>query len=192
MNTTKTAPRPRFDYTCECGYYTCTECGHAAYPMEVENNECPECLAAMVFHEHGGPAFTTGFDRYACGGDTITGTLAGYDLTARIERDDDSHIDDDDCHNVNQAVTGCTDEQQEKLLDARRAWQNDEWFYCGIVISVSRNGVLIDDHAASLWAIECNYPGSDNAYLLEVANDLAGEAIEQADKERARIVAALA
>ena len=136
--------------------------------------------------------FTTPFDSYACEGDTITGTLAGYDLTARIVRDDDHKIDDDDCHNPDQRVTGCDDEQQAKLLEARRAWFDDEWFYCGIVISVSRNGVLIDNHAASLWGIECNYPGGGNAYLLDIANELAGEAVERAEVERARMVAALA
>jgi hypothetical protein len=137
------------------------------------------------------PAFKTAFDSYACAGDTITGTLAGYDLTARIEYDNDARIDDDDCHNIDQDVTGCNDKQQENLMAARRAWRNDEWFYCGIVLSVSRNGILIDEHAASLWGVECNYPGSDNAYLLDVANELAGESVEQAEKERARIVAAL-
>jgi len=192
MKTIQTTTRPDFDYTCECGYHECTECGHVAYPMEVENNECPECLAAMAYHEHSGPAFKAGFDRYACAGDTITGTLNSYDLTARIEHDQDSSIDDDDTHNTDQAVTGCDDDQQEELIAARDAYARGEWIYCGIVISVSRNGVLIDDHAASLWGIECNYPGSDNGYILEVANDLAGEAVEQAEKERARIVAALA
>jgi hypothetical protein len=137
-------------------------------------------------------AFTTAFDRYACTGDTITGTLNGYDLTARIEHDQDASIDDDDNHNTDQAVTGCDDDEQEKLLEARRAWENNEWFYCRVVVSVSRNGVLIDDHAAGLWGIECNYPGSDNAYLLTVANELAEEAVGHAEKERARIAAALA
>ena len=136
--------------------------------------------------------FTTPFDSYACPGETITGTLAGYDLTARIERDDDYKIDDDDCHNPDQSVTGCDNDQQEKLLAARRAWFDDEWIYCGIVVSVSRNGVLIDNHAASLWGIECNYPGGGNAYLLDIANELADEAVEQAERERARMVAALA
>ena len=136
--------------------------------------------------------FNTPFDSYACPCDTITGTLAGYDLTARIERDRVATIDDFDCHNPDQRVTGCTDDQQARLIAARRAWFNDQWFYCGIVISVSRNGVLIDKRAASLWGFECNYPDGDNAYLLDIANELAGEAVARANVERARIVAALA
>jgi hypothetical protein len=52
--------------------------------------------------------------------------------------------------------------------------------------------VRLDDHAASLWNLDCNYPDGDNSYLLEVANDLAGEAIESGKREQARIIAALA
>jgi hypothetical protein len=40
--------RPDFDYSCECGYYVCNECGYPMYPMEVEQGEeehcyCEEC-----------------------------------------------------------------------------------------------------------------------------------------------------
>ena len=132
--------------------------------------------------------FTEKFDRYVCIGDTITCEAEGFTFTARIEHDPDYHIDDDDCYNTDQEVTGCNEAQQAKLLEARQAWFDDEWFYCGIVISVSRNGVELDDHAASLWGIECNYPGSDNSYLQTVANELLEEAIEDAKGQRARII----
>jgi len=49
----------------------------------------------------------------------------------------------------------------------------------------------MDDHAASLWGIEANYPDSDNAYLTEVANGLLPEALEAAKAERARQCAIL-
>ena len=59
-----------------------------------------------------------------------------------------------------------------------RAWCNDEWYYCGIVMEVYRGGVCIDDHAASLWGIECNFPAvQPNGYLMEVANELLNEAV---------------
>ena len=35
--------RPDFEYTSECGFYRCKNCGTPWYPMEVEDNECPEC-----------------------------------------------------------------------------------------------------------------------------------------------------
>ena len=46
-----------------------------------------------------------------------------------------------------------------------KAWANDEWRYVGVVLQVSRAGIVLDEHAASLWGIEANYPGSDNSYL---------------------------
>lgn len=58
-----------------------------------------------------------------------------------------------------------------------RAWCNDEWKYCGIVLSVVKDDVTLTEHAASLWGIELNYPDSDNAYLTEVANELLDEAL---------------
>jgi len=112
-------------------------------------------------------------------------------------RDEDSHVDDDDVHNTDQSVTGCNDEQFAALLKSREAWFKNEWFYCGIVLSVSKNGVLVDDHATSLWGIECNYPVDrsivlPNSYLTEVANELLPQAIEQAETETERIKLALA
>ena len=124
--------------------------------------------------------FTQAFNSYVCEGDTISTNYQDFEVIATVMRDVDYKIDDDDGHNTDQSVTGCNDEQQEKLLAARQAWFDDEWFYCGIVLSAYKNGVLIDDHIASLWGIECNYPDSDNSYLLTVANELLQEGIEQA------------
>ena len=124
--------------------------------------------------------FTEKFDTFVCIGDTITIDTGEFEITARIEFDDQSHIDDDDSHNVDQSVTGCNDEQQKKLLAARTAWSANEWFYCGVVLSVSRKGVTLDKYAASLWGIDCNYPGSDNAYLSEIADELLLEALNVA------------
>lgn len=126
--------------------------------------------------------FTKPFGAYVCEGDSIRCEANGFTVTARIVRDPDSRIDDDDSHNPDQSVTGCDDEQQKTLLANRKAWENDEWFYCGVVLSVERNGITLDKRAASLWAIEANYPGSDNAYLLDVANELLPEALERAEE----------
>ena len=136
--------------------------------------------------------FTQKFDTYVCLGDTITCEAEGFTFTARIEHDPDYHIDDDDTHNTDQSVTGCDETQQKKLIEAREAWHNNDWFYCGIVISVSRNGVELNDHAASFWNMECNHPGSDNAYLSECANELIDDAIEAAREALEQIRAAIA
>ena len=66
------------------------------------------------------------------------------------------------------------------------AWKNDEWFYCGVILSVAVDGLVLTDHAVSLWGIEANYPDSDHAYLSEVANELLSEAMDAAKAERAR------
>ena len=71
------------------------------------------------------------------------------------------------------------------------AWKNDEWIYCGIILAVAIDGLVLTDHAASLWGIETNYPDSDNAYLAEAANELLLEAITEAKAERARQCAIL-
>jgi hypothetical protein len=135
--------------------------------------------------------FETKFDSYVCEGDKIRCIVEGIEFTATIERDTDSHIDDDDAHNTDQSVTGCDDEQQSELLDARDQWLRDQWFYCGVVISGRKNGVEIGDNLASLWGIECNYPGSNNEYLTEVANELLGEAIVEAKRRIADMVGKL-
>ena len=123
--------------------------------------------------------FTEKFDSYVCMDDILAIDKDGLQFTATIVYDDDSHIDDDDCHNTDQNITGCDATQQEKLLEARQAWFDNEWFYCGVVLSIHKNGVCLSQHAASLWGMEVNYPGSDNAYLTEVANELLDEAIEE-------------
>jgi hypothetical protein len=141
---------------------------------------------STVFEPWGGVimenAYTEKFGAFVCDGDTIETTAKEIKYVARIVHDQDSHIDDDDIHNVNQEVTGCNDEQQAKLLEARAAWFKDEWFYCGVVISASKAGISIDRHAASLWSIDANYPGSDNSYLTDVANELLEEARIEAEK----------
>jgi hypothetical protein len=114
------------------------------------------------------------FDTYVCAGDSITWQSEGFDLTARLEYDIDSKPTDCDCYSA----------------DDIRRWKADEWFYGGLVVSVSLNGVELSDHAASLWGIDCNF-GDENSYLAEVAKELESEAIATAKTEAARILKAL-
>lgn len=123
--------------------------------------------------------FTDKFDSFVCIGDTIETEVDGFTITARVEFDDCYGIDDDDVHNSDQSVTGCSDEQNETLIANRQAWYNNDWWYGGVVVCVSKNGVVLDEHAASLWGIEVNYPTGDNSYLTEIANELLSEAVEQ-------------
>ena len=134
--------------------------------------------------------FTDNFDRFAIPGEWIHTQVGEVTVVARLVRDEDYHIDDDDCHNPDQTVTGCNDEQFERLLSARAAWFNDEWYYGGIVLEVSIGGIPLDKHAASLWGIEVNYPGEDNEYLTEVANNLLPEALSVATRKAAEVAIA--
>lgn len=115
------------------------------------------------------------FPAYACEGDRIEWTREGFDLCARLVYDTDTKPTDFDCYDT---------------ADIER-WRADEWFYVGVVLSVSRSGVELSDHAASLWGIDCNFSDTSNAYLSEVAQELEAEALDTARAEVARIREAL-
>ena len=108
------------------------------------------------------------FDSYACAGDYIQWDKDGYHITARIEYDQDTKPTDFDCYSPLKI----------------KQWRNDEWFYCGVVLSVSFNDVELADHAASLWGIDCNYNARSNRYLSTVAQDLESEALDYAKHAR--------
>lgn len=115
------------------------------------------------------------FPAYACEGDRIEWTREGFDLCARLVYDTDTKPTDFDCYDT---------------ADIER-WRADEWFYVGVVLSVSRNGVELSDHAASLWGIDCNFSDTSNDYLSEVAQELEAEALDTDRDEVARICEAL-
>ena len=118
------------------------------------------------------------FSSHVCVGDTIKWEKDGFDFAARIAYDEDTSINDFDCYT-------------EK---AKKAWLDDDWFFVGVILSVSKNDVELSDHAASLWGIDCNFPSrrkNPNYYLSEVAQDLESEALEEAHRMQNKIVAAL-
>lgn len=141
--------------------------------------------------------FTEKFDSYVCEGDSIACEVNGILYIARVYRDDipdaPDERDDGFWPSLNPADPGYVGEspaipyniQMEHAKKVMKAWKDDEWFYCGIKISASKAGIVLDDHAASLWGIECNYPLIDgttnNDYLTDCANDLLGEAIARAE-----------
>ena len=125
-------------------------------------------------------SFPKAFDGYVCHGDTLRTEIDGIYFTARIEHDPFAGIDDDDIHNPDQNVTGCNDQQQAQLMAARSAYNRDEWFFCGIVLSAQHRATGATwDSIESLWRIEANYPGGYNTYLTEVANELLASAVEE-------------
>jgi hypothetical protein len=144
--------------------------------------------ASSLSTEENTPVFGGKFLKYVCPNDSIEVQVGKYTFSAVLDHDQDAHIDDDDVHNIDQTVTGCDDSGQAALLKARKAWSNDEWFYGSLSIEASYNGVRLGSHLACLGGIEVNYPGSDNAYLTQAANELLSEALVEATKLRMQMI----
>ena len=128
-------------------------------------------VAAEVAAEESFPKF----NRFALVGDSIKWKKAGFTITATLHADSDSKPEDSECY----------DEDDILLFNL------DQWFYVGIVLSVSRNDVMILDNASSIWGVECNFPGNDNSYLADCALDLEDEAIKAAEVQREVMIKAL-
>ncbi len=134
--------------------------------------------------------FTAKFSRYACTLDSIKSVVDGFDCRATIYRDDCSDHPDErddgfwpsrDPESAGYVLPEKFDTEYAKASRVMEAWKNDEWFYCGIAVSVSKCGVtLVGKFDVALWGIECNYPDSNNEHLNDVANELLGEAISKA------------
>lgn len=150
-------------------------------------------------------AFTESFQSFVCEGDTISCEVAGFEVIARIVRDDCPDAPDErqdgfwpSLHKDAPGFIGPGLNHRKRFADAQakaeavmQAWREDKWFYCGIVLSVALEGVTLDTHAASLWGVEANYPDSDNAYLTDVANELLPEALDAGISTARRLCAAL-
>lgn len=135
--------------------------------------------------------FTEHFKTFICEGDLIDIEIDGLLVTARIVCDDCTDAPDERQDgfwpSLYKDAPGFIgpgndwrqrfEKAQARAKDIMRAWRGDEWFYCGIVLSISLEGIVLDDHAASLRGIEANYPNADNGYLTETAQELLPEAV---------------
>lgn len=112
------------------------------------------------------------FKPYVCMGDSVSWTKDGFELNARLVHDDETTPDDADCY----------DEM------TKQQWHNDDWGYCGVVLSIAKNGIVLDTNASSLWGVEYNLRvdgieyEKTNSYLSEVASELEDEAITRGKK----------
>lgn len=118
------------------------------------------------------------FNGYVSAGDCYEFEVGVFKVTAWLEDDYDSDIDDDDSHNVDQSVTGCDDNQQRALLAAREAYANAEWSYFTICLKVELDDIELSREY--LGGVEGNYPGSDNSYLNAQVREMTPEAITNA------------
>lgn len=116
------------------------------------------------------------FDKFVCVGDSRTVDYGPFTIRAALVADSNTSPYDYDSYDA----AGIA------------AWNNDEWQYVGVVLSVWVDDVCLDDNVASLWGVDANYPGSDNAYLSECANEILPEAIAAADALRIKLSEKLA
>jgi len=149
-------------------------------------------------------SFSERFATFVCAGDTITCEVDGFIIMAAIVQDDCPDAPDQrndgfwpSLYKDAPGFIGPGNGFRERFAKAQaeaeaviEAWRKGDWFYCGIVLSVTLEGVTLDTHAASLWGVEANYPGLDNVYLTEVASDLLPEALDAARAVLARLRAA--
>ena len=144
-------------------------------------------------------SFKDKFQSYVCLGDSLTCEMHGYTVESRIYHDDTGDRPDQrqdgfwpSLIKTDAGFIGADKNlddfmrEQAKAQAIMDAWKNDEWFYCGVILSVKIEDVELTDHAASLWGLEANFPNSKNKYLTEVANELLGEALLAAKIERSR------
>jgi len=148
-------------------------------------------------------SFTQRFQPFVCAGDSITCEAGPFTVLAQIVPDDCPDAPDQrqdgfwpSLYIGAPGFIGPGPNHRQRFAEAQAkaeavmdGWRKGDWFYSGIVLSVSVEDVDLTRTAAALFGIEANYPGTDNSYLTEVANDLLPEAIAAARETLARIAA---
>ncbi len=147
--------------------------------------------------------FVQGFKSYVCPGDSISCEAGPFTVLAQVVPDDCPDAPDQrqdgfwpSLYADAPGFIGPGPIHRQRFAEAKakaeavmEGWRKGGWFYCGIVLSVSLEGVMLASHAASLWGIEANYPGTDNSYLTDVANELLPEAVDVARERLVRLAA---
>lgn len=140
------------------------------------------------------------FGRHSLDGDTVSVEHEEFILTATIHLDCNNDRPDEmqdgfwpslDPRNagyIGPKSKSTLARRMKKAQEIMAAWYNGDWFYVGVAVTVERNGIaLTGEYNNAIWGIECNFPGSDNEYLTETANDLAHAALAEARNVIAKI-----
>jgi hypothetical protein len=147
-------------------------------------------------------SFTERFRPFVCPGDVISCEAGPFTVLAQVVLDDclDSPDQRQDgfwpsLYIGAPGFIGPGNNFRQRFAEAQASaeavmegWRKGDWFYCGIVLSVSLEGVDLARAAAALFGIEANYPGTDNSYLTDVANELLPEAVAAARETLARLI----
>lgn len=143
--------------------------------------------------------FKADFKPFVCEGDRITCTVDGLDCTATLYVDDDDRMHRPDQRqdgfwpSLNPGDAGYIGPKSRSTLarhmahakDVMRQWEQGEWQYFGVAVTVEKNGVqLTHQYGNALWGIEGNYPSkrkaNPNKYFRTVANELLPDALSEA------------
>ena len=109
--------------------------------------------------------FTEHFNKtITCIDDHITCEVGSITYQARIVADSCTRPDDFD--------EGYTWKDRER-------WEQDDWYYCGVVLSATTHDGWSKDYLQSRWGVEVNITDS-NDYLREIANELLAEQLAEA------------
>lgn len=143
--------------------------------------------------------FAETFNAYICDGDAITWRHGQWLAAAKVLRDAGSGPPDQEDEgfwpSLDPSDPGYIGPKSKSTLRRRMAaWQRDEWWWCGVEVTLYRLNPGVDPAGrwdeedlsevdqGSLWCIGCNYPtfrkrDRPNAYLDTVADDLLREVL---------------
>ncbi len=147
-------------------------------------------------------SFTERFRPFVCPGDVISCEAGPFTVLAQVVIDDCQDSPDQrqdgfwpSLYIGAPGFIGPGNNFRQRFAEAQASaeavmegWRKGDWFYCGIVLSVSLEDVDLVRTAAALFGIEVNYPGTDNSYLTDVANELLPEAVAAARETLVRLV----
>lgn len=153
--------------------------------------------------------FTEHFRQYASEGDsidyrvTVAGLATGLRFVATLYRDESGEgpeersdgfwpsLDPQSAGYIGPKSEATLKRHTAKAQAVLDAWNNDEWFYCGVAVrAFFDDEPLTGEYGAALWGVDCNYPQHygqgrprgwyPNHYLREVANEQLSECVPEA------------
>lgn len=135
-------------------------------------------------------------------GASIHCEVNGITYTATIRRDEVSGAPEDNYEgfwpSLDRSAPGWIgdtpaksfEQQHDECREVMARYRAGKMVYCGVVITARKGGVaLLEEFAHALWGVDINWPSSDNAYLVQVANELLDSAKIAAEESLTRAIA---
>lgn len=128
-------------------------------------------------------------------GAQISVTIGGIVYVATVHRDDDTGSPEENDDGfwpsrdrtapgwIGDSPAKSFETQQEECEAVMARYRAGKMVYCGVVVTARKaHRTLTGAYDFALWGVDVNWPGSDNSYLLQVANELLSEARPAAEK----------